>query len=771
MAAMTTADKLTFALVEKALPGGRRTGIYYEVQCPLNRAHQHLQFSEKYGPVCRQGCDTTELAAHIWSKISPSQPNSTHSEETLLPYSVAEYAREKLQVPEDWLRDEWDVQDGRYQNVKCVVIPSPNGARQFRFANGVKRNEAGKERGLYYSGWQSDRLDEPAIARQLTGRELPDYCFITEGASSTQTLAWNGQFVVGSPSSSWKAEYAADPIFKHFQVIYATQDPPHIDPNKGDAGQTFVQKIANSFPDKQVYAIKFWVPKESWDGQSERNIRGFKDVNALWLYTKYAGDIEDASQARRNEFTRLLRGAVDAAELVTPEKPQEWGASRPLNETSLPPVLPFKREYLPESLRPLVQDISERMSCPLDFPAAACVVALAGVVGRRAHVYPKEFDKEWRAPLNLWGAIVAEPSQMKTPVYNAVTKAHIGVQLEWDKQYEEKIKQWDEESEEPKPKRLQIFTNDTTYEALQSRMVDNPQGILYLRDEMMGWIADLEKKGRESDRSFFLTAWGGGYYSVDRIGRGHLGGWVCLSKFGSFQPARLKEFLIKGIEDGLFQREQVLVWPDYKPFKNVDRPANQAALASFARIIALLAPLAEDSIRCDFNAEAQPIFNNWLESLTEKAAVETHAPKVQHLTKYRSLMPILAALFQLADYAAQDKTPSESLPIDAEHARQSIAFCAYLESHLNRVYALVPSAWNDSLLALAQHLKDGNLGEEFTMRELMRKRWHHLTDRDAVEKVLAFLEAKDWLREKHLAPQGGGKTRAWLVNPEVLEEM
>ena len=40
-------------------------------------------------------------------------------------------------------------------------------------------------------------------------------------------------------------------------------------------------------------------------------------------------------------------------------------------------------------------------------------------------------------------------------------------------------------------------------------MRDNPAGILVIRDELSGWLATLDKPGREGERGFFLSAWNG----------------------------------------------------------------------------------------------------------------------------------------------------------------------------------------------------------------------------------------------------------------------
>jgi hypothetical protein len=46
----------------------------------------------------------------------------------------------------------------------------------------------------------------------------------------------------------------------------------------------------------------------------------------------------------------------------------------------------------PETLRPWVVDVAERLQVPADFPAAALIVMLAGVLGRRALLRPHRYD-------------------------------------------------------------------------------------------------------------------------------------------------------------------------------------------------------------------------------------------------------------------------------------------------------------------------------------------------------------------------------------------
>ena len=111
-----------------------------------------------------------------------------------------------------------------------------------------------------------------------------------------------------------------------------------------------------------------------------------------------------------------------------------WEKPRPFN-IGLPPVTPFDIRCLPLCLRALVQDASELIGVPIEFAAAAVLSALAGAVGRRAFVYPREFNKKWKESLNLWGGLIAGPGDKKTPLMNAIFEPLNRIRLEWDKEY------------------------------------------------------------------------------------------------------------------------------------------------------------------------------------------------------------------------------------------------------------------------------------------------------------------------------------------------
>jgi hypothetical protein len=73
------------------------------------------------------------------------------------------------------------------------------------------------------------------------------------------------------------------------------------------------------------------------------------------------------------------------------------------------------------------------------------------------------------------------------------------------------------------PVQRRLLLTDSTFEKLHEILSNNLAGGLVIRDELTGWLSDLGKQGRESERGFYLQTWNGdGGFTVDRIGHGSI---------------------------------------------------------------------------------------------------------------------------------------------------------------------------------------------------------------------------------------------------------
>ncbi len=333
-------------------------------------------------------------------------------------------------------------------------------------------------------------------------------------------------------------------------------------------------------------------------------------------------------------------------------------------------------------------------------------------------------------------------------------------------------------------------TNDATIEALHDLLSTNPRGILVFRDELVGLLRGWDKQGREQDRGFYLEAWNGqGNFPLDRIGRGHvICDNMCVSILGGTQPDKLRNYLYQArIEnDGMMQRFQLLTFPDVQPFEHMvdeypDAPARERAFAiietlartDFERVAP---PGTYDKTPCLRFADdgAQDLFIEWYERLhREKLENPDEAPLiVEYLSKQPKTMASLALLFHLVDRAEAIAAGAVAGPVSLAAAARAADWCAYLEAHARRIYALAGNLQSQAAAALAERIGKGQLDElsdtGFTPRDIYRKAWSLLDDREIVDQALTELVDAGWLLRdvQPAAWQQRGHVR-YRVTPKV----
>ena len=363
------------------------------------------------------------------------------------------------------------------------------------------------------------------------------------------------------------------------------------------------------------------------------------------------------------------------AEFVSEAPPHiKWETPKPLPDGLLQ-VKPFRFDFIPLSLAPWVEDISERMQCPPDFVGVSAVTALGAVAGRKVAIRPQRYTDWFEVP-NFWSAIIGRPGVLKSPAMNEALKPLKRLEVEADQASGQAAKQfrreaelrelkrkaekqkfekayksnpdlilpndlnWLEDDGPEAPTAQRYIVNDTSYEALGEILADNPNGVLAFRDELVSLLKYLDNENNAGARGFFLQAWNGTMgYKFDRIIRGKTSiEAACLSMLGSTQPGRIAGYLSRAIsggegDDGLVQRFGLLVWPDHvKDWKNVDRKPNgdarRAAWETFKRLDDMT-PDIVGAVQDEFDPlpflrfdhEAQEMFDAWRAELEQRFKV------------------------------------------------------------------------------------------------------------------------------------------------------
>jgi putative DNA primase/helicase len=642
--------------------------------------------------------------------------------------------------------------------------------------------------------------------------------FICEGEKDVHSLEALGLLATCNPmgAGKWRPEYS-EMVRGRSAALLPDNDPPVDEDGKPHyKGQKHAASVAADLLRVGCKVRIVEVPKG-------------KDVSD-WLSA--GGTLEDLRVLVVGQ--RVLTGKALAAWRarwgLVDEEPNHGTAHAAVSDEwprlesiqgGLPPVQAFSEDLLPDSFRPLVADVTERMQVPMDYPAVVIVLCLAGAVNRRATIQPKAHDTGWMVVPNLWGGPIGPPGFMKSPVIQAITRPLNQMQADWRKEHEDALTEYaqakeeydlrhqawkeqfkantkkrkatpDRPGDEPKePTLRRLIVNDATFEAMHETMNENPAGILVIRDEFTGWWSQLDRAGREGERAFCLQAWNGDTgHTIDRIGRGtiHVEA-CCMSMLGGIQPGRLRSYLADALKDGpsndgLIQRFQLLVWPDIEPgWKYVDRAPDPASEATAARVFRNLVALdSEGPMRFRFAPGAQVLFIEWLARLEARVrGEELHPALVSHLSKYRSLMPALALLFELADRAAAGLQSLEGGPgqaddwpcISLEHTKQAVAWCGYLESHARRIYSCITTPQMRAAQVFAEKLKKRQIAPDgfFSCREVYLKGWSGLDTPELVRMAVEVLQDAGWIRDvdRESGPFGGRPSARYQVNPRVWE--
>lgn len=237
----------------------------------------------------------------------------------------------------------------------------------------------------------------------------------------------------------------------------------------------------------------------------------------------------------------------------------------------LPPPQDYPIEVFPQVLQDVADQAAKAFNVPVSVPACALLSLAGACIGRTRAILIKP---GWTEHANLFLAIVAKSGLGKSPCTNAIFKPAKRLEKEWRKEYDEALKKYDEaldaykkaissKKETPGPKPVppkwnQLYVDDATTESISRAMQENPRGIWWMRDELSGLFADLDKysKSNGGDKARILSGWQSDSWKVNRATKeGKFIPHACLSIFGTIQPEILASvFGGTDIHNGLLPR-------------------------------------------------------------------------------------------------------------------------------------------------------------------------------------------------------------------------
>lgn len=447
-----------------------------------------------------------------------------------------------------------------------------------------------------------------------------------------------------------------------------------------------------------------------------------------------------------------------------------------------------------------IKDAAEVKNAPTDYVALALLSVASAIVGNTRWAAPWD---GWKEPPVLWGILIGDPSAGKSPALDAVLDPIKEIDAQLSRNYQAERAKWSDQDEVARlvlsqwksetksaladggtppdkpdtadagkaPIRQRVRITDATTEKVAELMATTWRGLLLSRDELSGWLGSMDRYSGGGDRPFWLEAFGGRSYTVDRKNSPEpvLVDHLSVSVLGGTQPDKLDSLLIHGDDDGLLSRF-LTVFPDPVSLKrpNVTLDA-ETPVRAFQRLHGLR-PATDE------HGSKRPLFVH----LDDAAQTALHEFRIQcrdweaqatglmksHIGKLPGLAVRVSLVLALLDWAI-DTDAEDVGGITAPHIGRACHYVGeHLRGHAHRAYGASSPAPDIKLARrLAQIIQDEGL-REINVRKIQNRDLAGKPDAKAIKAACAVLVEADWLAP--LPHSGGGRPKmSFEVNPKV----
>jgi len=524
------------------------------------------------------------------------------------------------------------------------------------------------------------------------------------------------------------------------------------------------------------------------------------------------GDIHDWLEERDSLEPSVLRARVqaivDEAEsivltsesgktIVSASQPSSSsGTGRQTGSNQVLQYLPFPVEALAKPLADFVAGAARAIGCDPSYVALPLLAALASAIGNTRRV---ELKRGWAEPAILWTATVGDSGTLKSPALEVALRAIRRRQHTAVRQYKETMAQYEIERERyekehaiwkrsksengdppPKPETPcldRCWCDDTTIEALAVLLLQNPRGMLLVRDELAGWLGSFDRYSQgKGDAAKWLEMHGGRSIMVDRKTGPSKVTYVpraAVSVTGGIQPTTLGKALgTEYRENGLAAR-LLLACPPPQAKRWTETDISPEMEESIERVFEKLYSLQlvtqgdEDTpLDLPLTSEGKAAWIAFYNAHAREQA-ELAGDLAAAWSKLEGYAARFALVVHLVRWAAGDKTLDNPNIIDERSIQAGVTLSQWFGYEARRVYQILGETDEQrDQRRLVERIR--SKGGSITVRELCRSSRAY-ANAAAAELVLETLAEAGYGRwtSQNSRPTGGRPTRSFVLTEGV----
>jgi hypothetical protein len=424
-------------------------------------------------------------------------------------------------------------------------------------------------------------------------------------------------------------------------------------------------------------------------------------------------------------------------------------------------------------------------------------------------------SRSWSEPMTLWTCVVAHSGDRKSPgldvtvraldrieenTSDAISAARLAHEArrqnareaakEWKVQRKAALNAEPRREPPAMPREAidpgdfiypRLYATDPTIESLAPLLEARPRGMMLIRDELFGLFANMDKYGG-SDRPFWLEAWNGKRYVVERVSKKSFDiPHLLIGVIGGFQPDKLAR-AFQGDEDGMYGRF-LFAWPSSPEYRPLTNEVNEVEPELYGALKALLR-LPSEHANGVFTPQCVPLSDGALakfeefRQLVDETKRGLDGRERQWFVKGETQVLRLAGTLAYMAWAISLATPSSSgvegiagalepNTIDEQFMVAAIRLWReYFWPHARAALRQIGLSGRHTNARRVLRWIKANAKTEVSREEIRREALCQCLDAEQTQQLLDSLVKTGWLRETATST-GGRARRRWEVNPKL----
>jgi len=279
--------------------------------------------------------------------------------------------------------------------------------------------------------------------------------------------------------------------------------------------------------------------------------------------------------------------------------------------------LEFPLEVFPKEIQNYMIQCRDTLDSSIDYMGCSYLWLVSVIIGNSVKIQVKP---GWVEPATMWMTIVGKAGIGKTP---SISNVVFPIQKANNREIKKFVKEYDKYNEFmeldkkdrqnteqiKRPRKTQFIADDITLEALVDLHEENKNAVGVFKDELAGWIKDMNKYRAGSDLEFWLSTWSAKSVSLNRkTAKSAFVPHPLIPVLGGIQPGIFDSFYNDENKDNGFIDRMLLCYPDLMVEEYNDNELSYDTINWYNDyIIAFYSDVKSKVVQLDVDDEIKPI--------------------------------------------------------------------------------------------------------------------------------------------------------------------